>query len=159
VLIARHERVKHAKWRYSVAFAVAVCCCFVLFPVAADASTPHATAKSLLSTCYRAVSSLSVRAVTLNSPDVPRMNRAAARVNRICSAGGRLSGLAYTHQKDKALEDARLAYFDLSLGIGDYVQYLVDAAFGKNNRIELRRAISETASGRALAVRALRELG
>jgi hypothetical protein len=46
----------------------------------------------------------------------------------------------------------------LQLGIGDYVQYLHDVAFGRQNRTELRNAIAEVRTGKRLAPRALREL-
>lgn len=67
--------------------------------------------------------------------------------------------LADAHPKDKALTTAQAAYFLLAIGIGDYVQYLVAAAFLRADRTDLNHAVRETTSGKRLAARALRELG
>lgn len=130
-------------------------------PVAASASQPppHQTAKRLLAKCYHAVSIVPVRAVKLNTPDVALMNRKAVRANKACKASKRLSDLADAHAKDKALTTAQAAYFLLAIGIGDYVQYLVAAAFLRADRTDLNHAVRETTSGKRLAARALRELG
>ena len=129
-------------------------------PVAASASQPsHQTAKRLLAKCYHAVSIVPVRAVKVNTPDVALMNRKAVRANKVCKASKRLSDIADAHPKDRALTTAQAAYVLLAIGIGDYVQYLVAAAFQRADRADLIRAIRETTSGKRLAVHALRELG
>jgi len=128
-------------------------------PVAASASeSPHQTAKRLLAKCYHAVSIVPVRAVKLNTPDVARMNRKAVHASNVCKASKRLSDIADAHPKDKALTTAQGAYFLLAIGIRDYVQYLVAAAFLRADRTDLIRAVRETTSGKRLAAHALREL-
>jgi hypothetical protein len=123
-----------------------------------SSGTPRAQARALLRRCLSAANGLQVSAVTLNTPQVPQRNRAAARVNSACDITGKLNNLAYHHQRDKALERAYTAGFTLGLGIGDYVQYLSDAAFGRQNRTELRRAIREVRSGKVLTRRSIAEL-
>jgi hypothetical protein len=105
-----------------------------------------------------AVNRVPITALRSNTPLVPQRSRLAQRANRLCDISGRISDLAYRHPRDRALAHAYTAATDLQLGVGDYVQYLVDVAFGHQNRTELRHAIAEVSAGKRLAPRALREL-
>src|ERR1035437_5405689 len=124
------------------------------FPSLASAATPRAKAHALLSGCYSAVLHLPVVAVRLNTPEVAMANRRVNPANARCNIAPRIDDLAFAHGSDKELAAAYAAAALLELGFGDYVQYLTDAAFGHNNRTELRRAIRETTSGKSLAVAA-----
>jgi hypothetical protein len=125
----------------------------------AAAATPHAKAASLLRACFEAVRVIPIIAITPNTPAVPRANQRASRALRICSIAPAIDDLAFKHPGDKALQNAYGAAIDLSLGIGDYSQYLVDLAFGRRNQSELKRAAREVAAGRRLAPTVLKELG
>lgn len=119
---------------------------------------PHAEAAKLLSNCLSALKALPVTAVQSNTPLVPKMNRLASAANQRCAIAPRIDDLSYHHRSDKALAHAYNAAASLSIGTGDYVQYLVDVAFGRQNKSALHRAVSEIATGKRLAVIALREL-
>lgn len=124
----------------------------------AAAASAHAKAHALLSGCLVAINRVPITAVQANTPLVPQRSRLAQHANNRCDIAPRISDLAYRQARDRALARAYRAASDLQLGIGDYVQYLVDVAFGHQNRLELRRAISEVRAGKPLARRALREL-
>ena len=121
-------------------------------------ASPHARARALLGGCLAAIKRVPITAVRSNTPLVPQRNRQAQRANRHCDISTKIDDLAYHHPRDKALAHAYAAASDLQLGIGDYVQYLVGVAFGRQDRAQLRRAIAEVKSGKRLAPRALREL-
>jgi hypothetical protein len=122
---------------------------------AAAQVAPHAEARALLSGCLAALAKVPIVAVALNTPQVPRMNRLAQTANNRCNISGRLDDLSYARRSDSALAAAYRAGSQLQLGVGDYVVYLTDAAFERNNRLELRRAIAEVSAGRSLASKAL----
>ena len=58
-----------------------------------------------------------------------------------------------------AFHDAYRAYFTLGLGLGDYLTYFISEASGQPNGAALSRGDRELAQGKALARRALQELG
>jgi hypothetical protein len=121
-------------------------------------ASPHVRARALLGGCLAAINRVPITAVRSNTPLVPRRSQQAQRANRRCDISTKIDDLAYRHPRDKALAHAYTAASNLQLGIGDYVQYLNDVAFGHQNRTELRRAIAEVRNGKRLAPRALREL-
>jgi hypothetical protein len=126
----------------------------------AAAATPaqnHAAAKTMLSRCLNAVNGLVVGPVILNTPEVPQRNNQEQRVYNKCQ-NTKITNLAFTHPKDALLEAARQAFDQLELGIGDYGQYLVDAAFDKHDTRLLHQAEREVASGKAAARKILPKL-
>jgi hypothetical protein len=127
----------------------------------AVAGTPahdHAAAKLMLTKCLEAVNGLQVGALRSRTPEVPKRNREQQVVRDRCDNRA-IEKLAYAHQKDAPLEAARVAFFSLSVGVGDYGQYLVDVAFDKQDTSLLHEAIREIASGKAQAKVALKHLG
>jgi hypothetical protein len=126
----------------------------------AAAATPaqnHAAAKAMLSRCLAAANGLIVGPVTLNTPEVPQRNRQQQAAYGKCQ-NTKITNLAFAHPKDALLEAARIAFDDLELGLGDYGQYLVDAAFGKHDTSLLHQAEHEVASGKAEARKILPRL-
>src|SRR5690348_7467297 len=119
-------------------------------PAAAGAGTPaqnHAAAKALLARCLKAANTLVVGPVTLNTPEVPQRNRQQQAVYAKCD-NTKITNLAFAHSKDQKLEQAREAFDELELGLGDYGQYLVNAAFGKQTIGLLHSAEREITNGK-----------
>ena len=86
------------------------------------------------------------------------MNQLVQPVWNRCSDNDRLSSLAASHPHDEALQDAYRAHFQLGLGVGDYMTYLTNVAFGRTGTSILYRAEREIAQGRTSTRRALAEL-
>lgn len=107
----------------------------------------HAAARAMLVKCLRAANTLVVGPVMLNTPEVPQRNRQQQAVYAKCD-NTKLSNLAFAHPKDQKLEQARQAFDELELGIGDYGQYLVNAAFGKHTIGLLHSAEREISTGK-----------
>ncbi len=111
----------------------------------------------MLARCLRAANTLVVGPVTLNTPEVPQRNRQQQAVYAKCD-NTKISNLAFAHPKDALLEQAREAFSELELGIGDYGQYLVNAAFGKQTLGLLHSAEREIMSGKREVRAALKRL-
>jgi len=130
-----------------------------LATAAGGSAGPHAKARSLLSNCVSALQSVRFVAVPSGSSGLPKAVRVARSASEHCSLVNPLAALSAAHQSDPALQDAYSAGTHLTLGIGSYVQYLGNVAFGRQNRAELSGAIREVAAGRSAARKALSELG
>lgn len=111
-----------------VSFLAAAAC--LLVSGTASAARPHASARVILLACLNRVAGLTIGPVRSNTPEVPRMNQLVQPVWNRCSDNDRLSSLAASHPHDEALQDAYRAHFQLGLGVGDYMTYLTNVAFG-----------------------------
>jgi hypothetical protein len=76
---------------------------------------------------------------------------------KTCSKTDALDNAAFSHQQDKPLLAAYYAANNLSVGTGDYQQYVLDLIWGRRDHL-LRSAEREIAQGQRDAERALRAL-
>jgi hypothetical protein len=131
----------------------------LLLPAAASPAptTPHAQARASLRGCLGALRAVPFAAAP-STGGLPHSYWKARTASIACNLVPSLAALSAAHRTDKALQDAYGAGLNLTMGIGEYVQYLGAAAFGRQNRAVLRRARRDIASGKAAARKALPEL-
>jgi uncharacterized short protein YbdD (DUF466 family) len=137
----RLARARHAATRQRLCSPVALTA--GLLPSFASAS-PSLTLRDRLIRCLNAVNGIYVGPVKARTPQVAILNRKVQVVRRRCDGDSTVLGT----RTGRAL-------FDLSLGVGDYQQYLIDVAFEHPDRSLLREAQREIARGKAEARRVL----
>jgi hypothetical protein len=139
-------------------FAALVLAAFVLSLSAAPlaAASQVATARKLLTKCEAAVNSVPIVALAANTPQVPKANRRAQAAFSKC--GTDAPWLKLNPYKKGPVHDAYYAWWDLALGIGDYMTYCHNIAFEHTGESILHKAQHEIKHGRKEAKHALAEL-
>jgi hypothetical protein len=121
-------------------------------------SSPHAQARSLYVRCAGTLETVRLVAVSAHSAALPAMVRTAREASDRCDLIQPLEQLVVAHPKDPALQSAFSSGMNLTLGLDGYTRYLAEAAFGRQTRAELRRAIGQIQTGRREATVALQAL-
>jgi hypothetical protein len=140
-----------------VAFAIAACLVALLADPAA-AATPNAHAGKLLTRCENAVDAVPIVTLKAHSPQVPKANRRARAAFHTCGTNSAWNRLTVKYPKNKALQDAFHAWLGLATGIGDYLTYCHNVAFGHTGKNVFRRAHFEIKRARKAAKQARAEL-
>lgn len=121
--------------------------------------SPHAQARSLLVGCTSAMGGVHFVAASAHSATLPQMVRTTREASDHCDLIQPLEQLVEAHAKDAALQSALQAGMNLTLGLGGYVQYLAEAAFGRQTSAQLHQAIAQIQTGRRETAAVLAALG
>jgi hypothetical protein len=140
-----------------IAFATAACVLALLAGPAA-AATPNAHARKLLTRCENAVAAVPIVVLKAHSPQVPQANRRASAAFHRCGTNSAWNRLTVKYPKNKAVQDAFHAWLGLATGIGDYLTYCHDVAFGHTGKNVFHRAHFEIKRARKAARHARAEL-
>ena len=118
----------------------------IMAALAASAAQPMSslTVRQRLVRCLTAVNGLYIGAVKPRTLQVATLNRKVHVVQRLCNGDSSVLGT-----------QAGRAFFDLSLGVGYYSQYLISVAFEHPRAALLRDAKSSISTGKAEARRVL----
>jgi len=140
-----------------VAIAIAACLPALLAGPAA-AATPNAHARKLLTRCENAVDTVPIVPLKAHSPQVPKANRRARAAFHRCSTTKAWNRLTVSYPKNKAVQDAFHAWLGLATGIGDYLTYCHNVAFGVTGKNVFHQAHFEIKRARRAAKQARAEL-
>jgi hypothetical protein len=118
----------------------------------------HELARRYLSTCLHALEAFHVGDVSADSNlQLSHLMELVTPAYKACSNTDALDAATFSHQSDKPLLAAYRAAINLSVGSGDYQEYVLDLIWGRRDHL-LRTAEREIAKGQADAAHALRQL-
>jgi hypothetical protein len=140
-----------------LAFATAACL-LALLAGPASAATPNAHARKLLIRCENAVAAVPIVVLKAHSSQVPKASRRASAAFHRCSTNNAWNRLTVAYPKNNAVQDAFHAWLGLATGIGDYLTYCHNVAFGHTGKTVFHRAHFEIKRARKAARHARAEL-
>jgi hypothetical protein len=137
---------------------VTAACLLALVAGPAAGATPNAHARKLLIRCENAVNAVPIVVLQAHSPRVPKANRLASAAFHRCSTNSAWNRLTVKYPKNKAVQDAFHAWVGLATGIGDYLTYCHNVAFGLTGKNVFHHAHFEIKRARKAARHARAEL-
>jgi hypothetical protein len=138
-------------------FAIAVCL-LALLAGPASAATPNAHARKPLTRREHAVDAVPIVVLKAHSSQVPKANRRASAAFHRCGTNSAWNRLTVKYPKNKAVQDAFHDWLGPATGIGDYLTYCHNVAFGHTGKNVLHRAHFKIKRARKAARHARAEL-